>query len=295
MLLSLPAAPGDFPDPWLLPTGGGWLAFATNSGGRNVQVRSSADLRSWRDLPDALPRLPAWAAPGATWSPAVTATGDRWVMWYAARHAGTGRQALGVAVADRPEGPYADLSGSPALLQADLGGSIDPSVATGPGGERYLAWKADTNALGGRSTLWAAPLSPDCATLLGEPVLLLGADRRWERPLVEAPSLLATPEGWMLWYSAGRWASPGYCIGWATAPDLAGPWRTCRRPWAATGPPAAGPGGQEAVRCPDGTVLLAYHAWEPGRVGYRTGGERTLRIGRLDLGTDPPGLRPLER
>ena len=160
MPLSPPAAPGDFPDPFVVRVDDGWAAFATNAGGRNVQVRSSADLRVWEDRPDALPALGRWAVPGWTWSPAVTATPDGWVLWYVAREPRSGRQAISVATAARWDGPYVDRAPEPVLFQAEEGGSIDPSVFEDRDGSHYLLWKSDANALGRPSSLWGAPSTP---------------------------------------------------------------------------------------------------------------------------------------
>ncbi len=294
--LSEPAAPGDFPDPFVLWTGRGYVALATASGGRNIHVRSSDDLRTWAELPDGLPRLPQWSRPGRTWSPAVLRAGGRWVLWYATVEPLTGRQALSVGVAEAPTGPFEDMSTSPAVFQAELGGSIDPSTFGDRHGGHYLVWKADSNAIGRPSTIWGQRLSPDGTALTGEPGKLLAHDRAWERPLVEAPCLVQADDGYLMLYSAGKWNSPGYSIGVAAAPHPLGPWAklTTERPWACSDHVAQGPGGQESFLAADGALLLAYHAWQPGRARYRDGGTRTLRLGRLELGSDRVGLSPLE-
>lgn len=59
----------DFPDPFLLATADGYLAYATNSPKRgvNVQMAQSPDLKTWRLLGrDAMPMLPPWARRGYT-------------------------------------------------------------------------------------------------------------------------------------------------------------------------------------------------------------------------------------
>ena len=66
----------DFPDPFVLPTEDGYYAYATNSGGRNIQVIYSPDLLTWEragEDGDALPKLPTWAQSNAslTWAPSV--------------------------------------------------------------------------------------------------------------------------------------------------------------------------------------------------------------------------------
>src|SRR5450631_2301894 len=51
-LSTSPAYPGDFPDPFVLPVGGTYWAYATGSAGRNLQVMSSTDLRTWTQPTD---------------------------------------------------------------------------------------------------------------------------------------------------------------------------------------------------------------------------------------------------
>ncbi|MHB1930637.1 MAG: glycoside hydrolase family 43 protein [Acidimicrobiales bacterium] len=290
--LSPPAAPGAFPDPFVVAAGGRYLAFATNGEGRNVRVRESPDLRQWQERPDALPELPPWARPGRTWSPAVLHRGGRWVMWYTACHAATGCQAISAATSVDPLGPYRDDStGSPAILQSERGGSIDPSPFVDGDGTPYLVWKAGA---GRAAALYGAPLEPGGTAPAGGAVALLRCDQRWERPLVEAPCLARAGDRYLLFYSGSRWQSARYAIGYAVADEPLGPWRkvTTRRPWASSAGDVSGPGGQEVFTGLDGERYLAYHGWATGAVGGRAG-RRTLRIGHLDLDAGAPRLAPL--
>ncbi|MCU4186089.1 glycoside hydrolase family 43 protein [Acidiferrimicrobium sp. IK] len=282
-MLAGPAAPGDFPDPFVVAVPGGWGAFATNAVGRNVQVRFSPDLNSWEDRPDALPDVASWAVGGFTWSPAVAATPDGWVLWYAVREPVSGRQAISVATCSTWDGPYRDVTTGPVIFQRDEGGSIDPSVFRDSDGTRYLLWKADANALHRPSSLWGAALGSGGASLAGDPVRLLDHDRGWEQPLIEAPSLWSAGGRYWLAYSAGWWESSGYAMGLAVGEGPLGPFTklTARRPWVSSDRMAAGPGGQEVFADAAGGLRLAYHAWTPGQVGYANGGARTLRIGRV--------------
>ncbi|HET9060817.1 MAG TPA: glycoside hydrolase family 43 protein [Acidimicrobiales bacterium] len=292
--LSAPAAPGDFPDPYVVFTGEHYLAYATGSGGDHIQVRVSQDLLNWANLPDALPQVPAWSRPGRTWSPAVHQAGGQWLLWYATLEPISARQALSVAKAGAPTGPFHDTSTEPAVFQADLGGSIDPSVFVDTDGQAYLVWKADSNALGRPSTLWGQQLAGDGARLSGEPVLLLTHDRRWERPVIEAPCVTRDGDGYLLLYSAGRWASPAYAVGFARSDHPLGPWTkiTKREPWLSSGEVAAGPGGQETFVAEDGALMMVYHAWSPGLTSYKAGGARTMRLGRLQVAGETIWLVP---
>jgi beta-xylosidase len=285
-----PVAPVDFPDPSVLNAGGLFYAYATNSGPTNVQVMSSADLAHWRMLADALPVLPAWAQRGYTWAPNVVARGDAFVLYYTVREPRSGRQAISVASAAAPQGPFNDTSAAPLVFQLDLGGSIDPTTFVDLDGRAYLVWKADANAFNRPSSLWGQALSDDGLSLIGTPTRLLDHDAAWEAPLIEAPALILVEGTYYLFYSANWWASAGYAIGYATGSSPLGPFTkiTTSGPWFAADAQVAGPGGQEFFFDAAGAVRMAYHGWDPRRVGYSRGA-RTLRLATVTF----PGGRPV--
>lgn len=301
---SAPVHDADFPDPFVLVDGDRYFAYGTQTGHLNVQVIESTDLSQWEHRGEALPRLPVWAAGGRTWSPAVLRRDDtrgpggvprtHYVLYYAVRHRGAGRQCISVATAAEPAGPFIDRSAEPLILQVDRGGSIDPSPFVDDDGTAYLLWKSDDNAVGRAASLWGAPLQPDGLALAGAPVELLRHDRPWEAPLVEAPSLArVSADRYCLFYSGNWWESAGYAIGYAVGPAPGGPFdkETVDEPWFASEEGAlAGPGGAEAFRDASGQWRLAFHAWTPPRVGYEAGGARSLWIQRLDFEDGHPVL-----
>src|SRR6266498_5114079 len=65
---------GDFPDPFVLVSGGRYYAYSTqiftSDHWTNVPVMTSTNLTSWSSITDALPALPGWARSGNTWAPA---------------------------------------------------------------------------------------------------------------------------------------------------------------------------------------------------------------------------------
>lgn len=276
--------PRDFPDPFVLNTGERYLAFATNSADINVQVMSSVDLEHWNTEPDALPTLPSWASRGNTWAPAVLTRDEAYVLFYTVREPKAQRQAISVATSAEPGGPYVDSSSGPLIYQLDLGGSIDPSTFVDTDGTAYLLWKADSNAIDQPSSLWIQQLSDGGTALLGSPVRLLEHDAAWETPLIEAPSLVASRGIYYLFYSANWWNTHRYSIGYATAPDVTGPYTkvTTERPWFASDANAEGPGGQEWFIDRSGQLRMAYHAWTPGHVGY-PGGARSLHLATVSI------------
>jgi beta-xylosidase len=266
-----------------------YYAFATNAGSTNVQVMSSADLVEWNTLPDALPNLPTWAARGFTWAPSVLVGPTGYVLFYTVRMRNTGRQAISLAQSSDPQGPYVDASVAPLIFQRSLGGSIDPSPFVDADGSLYLLWKADANAVGQRASLWMQPIAGDGVSLVGSPTRLLDFDAPWEDPLIEAPSLVLVDGTYYLFYSANWWNSEWYGIGYATASNVLGPYTkvTTDGPWFASDAGVAGPGGQEWFTDASGQLCMAYHGWQPGRVGY-PGGARSLRLTKVSFASGSP-------
>jgi beta-xylosidase len=274
-----PVDPRDFPDPFVLNDGRTFFAFGTNAGATNVQVMSSTNLVRWQTEPDALPNLPRWAVQGFTWAPTVLARGDGYVLYYTVREPGAGLQAISAGYSSSPGGPYVDDSSGPLIYQRPLGGSIDASPFVDVDGRPYLVWKADANAIHQPSSLWIQGLDDNGMILSDEPTRLLGHDAAWESPLIEAPSMVHASGTYYLFYSANWWNTDRYAIGYATASSVLGPYTKVTRsgPWFISDGSVAGPGGQEWFTDRAGTICMAYHGWQPGRVGY-PGGARSLRL-----------------
>jgi len=281
--------PGDFPDPFLLRWRGKAIAYATNAGGRNVQLAISNDLRRWRRLNrDALPRLPGWAAEGFTWAPEVIALGDVYHLYFTARERASGRQCIGVARAAGPLGPFVSTAKAPLVCQRQEGGTIDASPFRDAGGALFLLFKNDGNRIGAPSRLYAARLRADGQALAGAPVALLANDRPWQGAVIEAPTLVRR-HGYWLFFSGGDYgwprgapASP-YAIGVARCAGPLGPCTPAPRPILAsrTAPCLSGPGHQAVLRW-HGRDYLAFHAWD-ARPGCKRGAPvRRLHLARLD-------------
>ena len=284
-----PVDPRDFPDPVVLHAGGVYFAFATNAGATNVQVMSSTDLVRWETQPDALPSVAAWAVRGFTWAPTVLPWAGGYVLFYTAREPDAGRQAISLGYASAPGGPYVDESSAPLIYQLPLGGSIDASPFVDTDGSAYVVWKADANAINQPSSLWIQPLAADGMTLAGAPTQVLGHDAAWERPLIEAPSMIYGAGTYYLFYSANWWNTNRYSIGYATATHVLGPYtkQTTTGPWFTSDSAVAGPGGQEWFTDGSGQLWMAYHGWQPTHVGYPRGA-RSLRLARVSLAGGPP-------
>jgi beta-xylosidase len=282
---SAPVYAGDFPDPYVLRTGGRYWAYSTGSAGRNLQVMSSPDLKSWSGPTEALPRLPAWASSGLTWAPGVIERSGLFVMYYTVHDPTLGQQCLSVATASSAGGPYTDHSSRPLICQVADGGSIDPNPYVDPAsGRLYLLWKSDDNSIGQPSHLWIQRLvSSGRAWYPGTaPTQLLTESAAWQSPTIEGPAIIRHHGVYYLFYGANSYNSASSGIGYATSTSLLGPFanQSTNAPWFGTTGQAQGPQGPGLFVDSSGVERMAFAAWD-GPVGYQNGGVRSLWIGTL--------------
>ena len=312
--LFAPVFTRDFPDPFILPEPGRFIAYATNDGeaGINVQVALSSDLRSWTLAPDsaspsrprdALPGLPGWAKEGATWAPEVVKTDAGYVLYFTARHRKSGLQCVGAAAAADPLGPFVSSAPDPLVCQFALGGTIDASPFRDVDGALYLYFKNDGNnpAADKPAQIWGQRLAPDGLRLEGEAVPLLRNDAAWEGRVVEAPTMVRHAGGYTMLFSASdfgwheRQRLSSYAIGYASCDGPLGPCRDAadnpllysvdsREVGCLSGP------GHQAVFEAGGLTFMAFHAWSATPGCRKLDDARLLYIIPIDFSASKPQL-----
>lgn len=217
----------DFPDPSIIRhTNGTYYAFATASGGRNVQAAwSPAPSGPWTYIDqEILPFSGNWTLSGSvpisttttrttttlgggnTWAPDVRMLRpNHYVMYYSGQLPGNNSafHCVGAATATSILGPYTPQE-TPLACPLSRGGAIDPSgFVDEDTGRRYVVYKVDGNSLGhgGECNNGVAPYQPtpiilqevdrdDGVTILGPGVEILDRVAEQDGPLVEAPSLV---------------------------------------------------------------------------------------------------------
>lgn len=256
----------DFPDPGALVVGDRVYAYATNTPAVNVQVATTDDMKTWKlSDQDAMPELPSWALPGKTWAPGPAELPDgRFALYFTASDATSRYQCIGVAFADKPEGPFTSPADKPLVCPTDEGGAIDASVTADQHGQRYLVWKNDGNCCGYDTWISAQPLAADGATLTGEPTRLIKQTESWEGKLVEAPVIVRHDDEYVLLYSANDYGNSSYVTGVATAKSLLGPYTKEKEPLLST--PGSkgrylGPGGEDLITF-QGQDWMLFHSWD---------------------------------
>ncbi|UYZ64489.1 family 43 glycosylhydrolase [Hymenobacter weizhouensis] len=220
--------PGDFPDPTIAKIGDTYWASATSAEwGAVFPLFKSDNLVDWELVSHVFPTdasLPGWA--GANfWAPEIFhEEGGKTYVYYTARKK-DGPLCVGVASADRPEGPYTDHG----PLVGQRYGSIDGFPMRDEHGVLYLVWKEDGNAYKKPTPIWAQRLDEQKMKLVGKKVELFRNTEKWEGCLVEG-SAIVRHGGYFYMFYAGNGCC-GKCCTYATgvarAQSLLGPWEKC--------------------------------------------------------------------
>lgn len=162
-----PVFPGLHADPEVLYSEqtGRYYIYPTTDGAfgwhnHDFKCFSSSDLVHWKDEGVILDLQDLGWGKEYAWAPCIIEkkVGEAYRYYYYF----VANKSVGVAVADRPEGPFRDALGRPLLSQEDIDAPnqvIDPDVFRDPAtGKYYLYW--------GNSYLWMAELADDMVSLV---------------------------------------------------------------------------------------------------------------------------------
>lgn len=260
-------------DPGVSPTryeGRYVLVCTSGEADRVFRIRSSADLVHWRDEGHVFDSWPAWAN-GRFWAPEIHRVGDRWMVYYSARRAGTptgdARYAIAAASAPTPYGPYrharviVEISGR--------GGVIDPSYFRAPDGRHFLLWKRNGNGFGLPTPIYIQELTADGVHVTGPRKELFRNDQSWEGPIIEGPWMIHRNGYYYLFYSGNLWDTRRYAVGVARATSPMGSFTKLASPILTSNAAWEGPGHGSIVRGPSGDWVHLYHAWADAGSGGR--------------------------
>ncbi len=294
-----PVFEGYFADPFVLRTGGRYVAYGTGAvvDGRAFQVLVSPDLVSWTPHGGALDLLDDPALGTDYWAPEVAERDGQWWMYYSVGHGDVGHH-LRVAVADAPEGPFRDLGVD---LTPDERFAIDPSPFQDADGRWYLYYARDVLDGERVGTMLAVDTLPTPTGLGGDPRTILLPSDDWQlfcrdRSMygsvydwhtLEGPFVRRRGDQYFCVYSGGAWTEAGYGVAYAVSDHPLGPWTEpaeADRLLATVPGHVLGPGHCCIVPGPGGGDVLVYHAWDPGMTARR------MCIDPVVWGPDGPAL-----
>lgn len=294
---------------------GWWYAYATSDPLHEGELRHhfvpmsrSRDLVSWEYLGDAFTSPPSWAAEGAgIWAPDVRHVAGEYRMYYVITETTVtgerGDNAIGMATAPTPAGPWTD-SGGPVVgprrgagASNDFRWTFDPAAVTGEDGTQWLFYGS---YYGG---VWVTRLTADGRTTVGTPTQV-AIDNKFEG------SYVVQRDGW--WYlfasTANCCAGPttGYSVQVGRSRAVTGPYvdrqGTSLLASRAGGTPTLvqngnrwiGAGHNAIATDVEGTDWIVYHAIDPADP-YLDGtdgiNERPMLMDRLDWVDGWPQVR----
>ncbi len=138
-----PVIKKSLPDPTVLRAeDGNFYLFATEDT-RNVPIYKSSDLVSWEFLGTAFTAEthPTLIEGGMIWAPDINFINGKYVLYYCmSKWGGIQDNGIGVAVADRPEGPYTDLGGLIMAEETGVQNSIDQFYWEEEDGSKWMFW-----------------------------------------------------------------------------------------------------------------------------------------------------------
>lgn len=217
---------------------------------------SSPDLMSWTRHPRVLDvKDVSWAA-YAMWAPSAIEQDGRYFLFFGANDIKTDRQrgGIGVAVSDRPEGPFRDAIGKP-LIGSIVNGAqpIDQMVFRDDDGTCYLyygGWKHCNVVRLSRHLSSLAPFADGKTYKAITP----------SPDYVEGPFMLKRRGIYYLMWSEGEWTGPLYSVAYATGPSPLGPFTPRGRILEQDARVARGAGHHSAI-CIPGTDewYIVYH------------------------------------
>ena len=140
-----PVIPYNAPDPTIIRAADGKFYLYTTEDTRHVPIYMSTDMVKWYIVGQAFTDAtrPNWN-PGNIWAPDINYINGKYVMYYSmSQWGGEWACGIGVAVADRPTGPFKSPDGTDGKLfiSSEIGvqNSIDPLYIE-VGTHKYLFW-----------------------------------------------------------------------------------------------------------------------------------------------------------
>jgi beta-xylosidase len=219
-----PAFPGWYADPDASVFAGRYWIFPTTSAVYEAQTRfdafSSTDLVQWTRHPDVLTADAVKWARRAMWAPSVVEKDGRYYFFFGANDIQSDKETggIGVAVADRPEGPYRDLLGKPLIDSFHNGAQPIDQFVFRDGDAWYMVY-------GGWKHANLVRLKDDFTGLQPWPDGSLYKEITPAPEYVEGSVMFQRDDRWYYMWSEGGWGRPDYSVAYAMADSPSGPFK----------------------------------------------------------------------
>jgi beta-xylosidase len=217
-----PVFPGWYADPEGIIFNKQYWIYPTYSAPYNKQVHmdafSSKDLVTWQKHSNILDTASIKWAKRAMWAPSIIEKDKKYYLFFGANdiQSDSEKGGIGVAVADRPEGPFKDLLGKPLIDKFhNKAQPIDQFVFKDKDGQYYLFY-------GGWRHCNVAKLKNDFTGFIP---FEDGTTFREITPkgYVEGPFMFIRNGKYYFMWSEGGWTGPDYSVAYAIADSPFGP------------------------------------------------------------------------
>jgi beta-xylosidase len=264
----------------------------------SLDAFSSPDLVHWTRHPHVLDiKNVSWAA-YAIWSPTAINLNGKYYLFFAAndiQRKDTFPGGIGVAVSDKPDGPFIDALGKPLVGEFHNGAQpIDPMIYKDDDGAIYFYY-------GGQGHCEVSQLAPDLKSVIPMKDGQMYKDIT-PAHYVEGPFMIKRKGTYYFMWSEGDWGDSTYGVAYAKSDSPTGPFVRAGKILQTDPAIANGPGHHSVVQIP-GTDdwYIVYHRHPLGTTGAN---ERVMAIDPMHFNAngdiepiqmtkDGPGPRPL--
>ncbi|WP_214225176.1 glycoside hydrolase family 43 protein [Pedobacter sp. B4-66] len=280
-----PIFPGWYADPEGAIFGKEYWIYPTYSDKYEAQTYmdaySSKDLVTWKKHPHILDTSNVKWAKKAVWAPSITKKGNKYYLFFGANDIQNNNElgGIGVAVSNKPNGPFKDLIGKPLIDKFHNGAQpIDQYVFKDKDGQYYLFY-------GGWSHCNVVKLSDDFKSIVPFPDGTIYKEVT-PKGYVEGPFMFIRDGKYYFMWSEGGWTGPDYSVAYAIADSPLGPFKRIDKILKQDPSIATGAGHHSVIKNPKtGDYYIIYHR-RP--LGETHGNHRATCIEKMEF--DENGL-----
>lgn len=277
-----PAFEGWYADPEGIKFGDEYWVFPTTSAPYNEQTYfnafSSKDLVNWTLHPRVLTNDSVKWAWRAMWAPSIIEANNKYYFFFGANDVHEGEVGgIGVAVADRPEGPYSDALGKPLINDIVNGAQpIDQFVFRDKDGQHYMFY-------GGWGHCNVVRLAPDLLSIVPFEDGTIYKEVTPEN-YVEGPFMFIRDGKYIFMWSEGGWTGDSYRVAYAISDSPFGPFKREGVILETDPDVATGAGHNSVVKGPGkDEYYIVYHRHP---LGAKDGNNRVTCIDRMYFDKD---------
>ncbi|MFD2905784.1 glycoside hydrolase family 43 protein [Sphingobacterium anhuiense] len=261
-----PVFPGWYADPEGIIYNNEYWVFPTYSARYEDQIFfdafSSKDFVTWKKHHRIIDTAEVKWAKKAMWAPSVFQKDKKYYLFFGANDVHKGEiGGIGVAVADKPQGPYKDLLGKPLINDIVNGAQpIDQFVFKDKDGQYYMFY-------GGWQHCNVVKLSSDFKSLVPFDDGTIYKEVTPEN-YVEGPFMFIRNNKYYFMWSEGGWGLPNYKVAYAIADSPFGPFKRIGTILEQDPAIATGAGHHSVIKVPNkDQYYIVYHRRPLGKTG----------------------------